>query len=545
MRLIQNLAGALAVTLAAGELRAQTSPPAAATTFNLTADQPGKLSFIGSGTPELFAREVNESFQGVLKYNYFSRQDGAFPPGFVQASPTGQPWHGTMWSRDAGAFLRELVFWGYYAHASQMAQCLMDFTKTNQAGFISIPRYFAPKHGRESGTELDGHSAIIIGLAALWQRLPPEDPFRLRLYAFLHQPSSPVRYLHHELEHHPLIAGTGEFGEGGPKGLCDNVVQNNLSALALLSAANMEDAAGDHTTAQLWRADAQILFHNIEKYLVDSDGAWIWCIDPTTLKPDPAVVLRPVNIGFGGFNGVFCMSADVLGLDSSDWPWPGAVEHGEKTFAKLLAFPSRREQFEKYGIWPQFNVIHAGLLTGPSYGQGYALQTMLLSDKLAMAGHGLDFLAQTTFTSPGIDFGNGRLSPYYFYERMYSPDAVGKTELAVGCGPLNLVNVAEPLKIARLILGVDDTSLNEVRIIPRLPPGWSGFRAENWPIRTRQGMVRADLSFDRTNGVATIHLQVASGQTIPSLAVRLPAENQPVWKHQTNVKEIRLESTTP
>jgi hypothetical protein len=191
------------------------------------------------------------------------------------------------------------------------------------------------------------------------------------------------------------------------------------------------------------------------------------------------------------------------------------------------------------------NYTHKGLLTSPSYGQGYALQDMLLFDKLDMADHGLDFLAQGTYKAPNIIFSfreyhYGRLSPYYFYERMYSPDALGKMELTAGCGPLNLVNVSEPLKVARLIAGIDDTSLQEVRIIPRLPPSWTGYRLENWPIRTSSGIVRADVSFERKNGTINFGLQVKQGGSIPKLAVRLPGTKVPVWKYEKHVEKIKF-----
>jgi hypothetical protein len=538
MKLLQTAVITLAAGLLSGELQAQTTFPTEST-FNLRADQPGRIVFSGSKTAELFAKEVDESFKGVLEHSYVSQTDGKFPSGFVNASPAQQPWTGTMWTRDAGAFLRELVAWGYYEHARQTAQCLMDFVGTNREGFIAFPRYFAPKNGRESGTEMDGHAAIIIAMVSLWERLPEEEPFRARLYGFLHQENSPVRYIHHELENHPLIAGSGEFGGGDPKSLHDNVVQNNLCALALLSAANMEEQAGDRVTAKLWRKDADKIFHSMEKYLVDENGSWIWCIEPTTLKPDTKVLKKAVNVGFGGLNGVACMSSDVFGFEPSDWQWQGAVTHGKKTFDELYSFPLRKAQFEKYGMWPQFNLIHDGLLTGPSYGQGCALQTMLLFDKLDMAGHALGFLAQATFDAPGITFNPPRLSPYYFYERLYSPDAQGKGDLSVGCGPLNLVNVAEPLKVARLIVGMDDTSLKQVSIIPRVLADWSGYSVENWPIRTSHGVVRADFSFERKNGEAVFHLKVKEGQSVPKLAVRMPGKSKTVWKRESNVKEIQ------
>jgi hypothetical protein len=515
--------------------------------FNLAADQPGRLTFFGSDTADLFTKEVDESFKGALALDYVSMPDGKFPPGFLNASPAGQPWYGTMWTRDAGTFMRELVFWGYYARACQVAQCVMDFVGTNSEGFIAFPRYIDPQPGRSSGSEMDGQASTIIAMVALWQRLPADDPFRARLYAYLHQKSSPVRGIHYFLEHGPLVPGSGEFGGGRHDD--DNVVQNNLCALALISAAQMEDEAGDHATAELWRKDTSTLFHNIGRYLVNDKGAWIWNIDPKTMKPNRTDVDSAANSGSGGLNGVVSMSADVLGFDPAAWPWQGALVHGKKTFEELYNFPLRKEQFEKYGIWPQMNYTHKGLLTSPSYGQGYALQYMLLFDKLAMAGHGLDFLTQATYRSPDIIFSfrtyhYGRLSPYYFYERMYSPDAKGKIEMTAGCGPLNLVNVAEPLKVARLIAGVDDTSLKVVRIIPRLPPTWTGYYLEDWPILTSHGLVRADITYEKNEEVVTFILMVKQGGKIPRLAVRLPGKKSAVWKHAKSVQNLKLISDT-
>lgn len=523
------------------------SPAPRLRTFDLEADAPGRLEFEGSDSAVLFSKEIAQSFKGTLQLDFVSKPGGRFPPGFLNASPVGQPWYGTMWTRDAGTFMRELVFWGYYQHACQVAQCIMDYVGTNSDGFYAFPRYLDPQQGRVSGTEMDGQAASIIAMVALWQRLPHDDPFRSRLYHFLHQNSSPVRGIHNFLEQGPLVPGSGEFGGG--KGHDDyNVVQNNLCALALLSAAKMEDEAGDHAVAATWRKDAGKIFRNIQKYLVNDRGSWIWGIDIKTMKPNRTDADSAANSGGGGLNGVVCMSADVLGFDPSDWPWQGALVNGRKTFDELYTFPLRKEQFVKYGIWPQMNFTHKGLLTSPSYGQGYALQDMLLFDNLGMAGHGLDFLAETTYKSPGMIFSLNqyhyqRLSPYYFYERMYSPDAAGKIELTAGCGPLNLVNVAEPLKVARLIAGVDDTSLTEVKIMPRVPPSWSGYHMENWPIRTRQGVVRADISFERHGRNVRFNIQVGQGGTIPRLAVRLPAGNGMVWKYQNDVKEFESNSS--
>jgi hypothetical protein len=527
------------------QLRAESvslSEPASA--FNLQADQPGQLTFFGSDSAGLFTKEVSESYKGMLELDYVAKSDEKFPAGFLSASPIGQPWYGTMWTRDAGTCMRELVQWGYYQHACQVAQCVIDSVGTDSNGFIAFPRFIDPQGGRQNGSEMDGQTATIIAMAGLWQRLPAEDPFRARLYEFLHNPSSPVRGLDHFVAVGPLVPGSGEFGGG--KGHDNyNVIQNNLSALALLSAANMEDEAGDHATAKKWRKDAKALFHNIEKYLVNRKGAWIWGIETNTMQPNHTDVDSAANSGGGGINGVICMSADVLGFNPADWPWQGAVIHGKKTFDQLYAFPPRKEQFEKYGIWPQMNFAHKGLLTSPSYGQGYALQDMLLLEKLDMADHGLNFLAQGTYHATNLVWKLNkdqyeRRSPYYFYERMYSPDAAGKMELTAGCGPLNLVNVSEPLKVARLIAGVDDTSLDKVQIIPRLPASWSGYHMENWPVATSHGVARVDISCEKKDGHVNFTLHTRQGVIIPKLTVRLPGQKKPVWKSQKNVEDFNF-----
>ncbi len=535
-----------------GTLRAQrTASPQSVVPFNLKSDHPGKIAFLGSKTAVLFTKEIDASFKGVLARDFVSMPGGKFPPGFLNASPAGQPWYGTMWTRDAGTFMRELVFWGYYAHACQVAQCVMHFVGKNRHGFIAFPRYFSPKKGRQNGTEMDGQASTIIAMVALWQRLPPQDPFRARIFHFLNQKSSPMRGIAYFLKHGPLVPGSGEFGGGNHNAY--NVVQNNLCALAFISAANMDDQAGDHATAIRWRKDATILFHRITKYLINKKGSWIWNINPQTLKPNKTDTDSATNSGTGGLNGVVSMSADVLGFNPATWPWQGAYVNGRKTFEAMYNFPPRKKQFNKYGIWPQMNYIHKGLLTSPSYGQGYALQDMLLLDKLAMAGHGLHFLAWTTFKSPHEIFSfrkwhYGRLSPYYFYERLYSPDAYGKILMTAGCGPLNLVNVSEPLKVARLIAGVDDTSLKVVRIIPHLPPTWTGYRMKNWPMLTSHGVVRADISLARKDGVVKFALHVIQGGTIPRLTVWLPGKQRTTGiyrDHFENVKNLEFTAVSP
>jgi len=528
----------------------------AGSSHNLENDPPVSLRFYGSPDADLLTREFEESFQGVLRKNFVGKSANGFPAGFVGASPRGQIWGGTMWSRDDGTFLRELVMRGYYEHAALLAECLMSLVGKNQEGFYSFPMFFTGSQPGtvdwppgmtataepvvpRSGTELDGTASIVIGMVLLWERLPGGHPTRNHIQGFLFQDASPVNYLRSCLKNQPLVPGSGEFGGGmGSPGDYYNVVQNNLSMLALLAAANMAEESGCRGLAEDDHRLAAKVRDNMEKYLVDQDGGWLWCIDPKTLKPDPAVNDSEANRGFGGLNGVASMYSDVLGFEPLTSSWQG-IEHGEKTFDRLYHTPLREQQFQKYGIWTQFDVLAGGLLASPAYGQGYALQTMLLYDKLDMADKALSWLANATYR-PVPEYKLHRDSPYYFCERTYSPDAVGKIPLEEGCGALNLVCVTEPLKVSRLLLGVDDSALLSVRIIPRIPSSWKGVEASNWPIRTRRGIARAEIRFERQRTGAQLTLKLASGQQIDDLKVRMPSANGYTWREQKQVTTVHF-----
>jgi hypothetical protein len=71
-----------------------------------------------------------------------------------------------------------------------------------------------------------------------------------------------------------------------------------------------------------------------------------------------------------------------------------------------------------------------------------------------------------------------------------------------------------------LILGVDDSRADEVRLVPRVPPSWTGVNAANWPIRTAAGVVRADIQVRREGDAQRVTLTVAGGKRLPRLAIR-------------------------
>ncbi|HNC25053.1 MAG TPA: hypothetical protein PLU52_12690 [Opitutaceae bacterium] len=509
----------------------------------LDADRPGRLVFSGSPEADLFTREVAESFAGVLAQTFIrQRTADGYPPGFVRASVPPRPWWDTMWTRDAGTFLRELVAWGYLEHAALVARCLIEGVARNEAGFHAFPERLYP--GRpEAGDEVDGTAAIVIGMVHLWRHLPPGHPMRASLYEFLHEAASPVRHLQARASEQGLIAGTGEFGPGcGVDGYYCSCVQNHLAALALRAVAQLEAATGAPDLANAYRTSAEALERKMLASMRYPDGSWMWGVRPDTHLPDARVLEEPVNRGTGLHNGVASMYPDACGLDPLLASWPLAATC-EATFDRLLRAPLRHQQFFTHGFWPQWDPpFRGGLSSGPSYGEGYALQTMLLFDRLDLADRSLRWLARATYDAPPAPaYRLDRPSRFFFYERTYSPDALGKVELEEGCGALNLVNVSEPLKVARLMLGVDITADQEVRLAPRLPACVRRIVAEDWPLLSEGRVVRARLALTRNlDGSIGLECEASAGEAIRRLAVRHGTRERSRYETFTDVRRLQV-----
>jgi len=99
----------------------------------------------------------------------------------------------------------------------------------------------------------------------------------------------------------------------------------------------------------------------------------------------------------------------------------------------------------EHGIWTQFDVLAGGYLTVPRMGRATPCSRCFCSTGWKPPTVALRYLAQATFAPPK-EYVLHRDSPYWFYERLYSPDAVGRVTLEEGCGALNLVNVGRAIE---------------------------------------------------------------------------------------------------
>ncbi len=489
-----------------------------------------KLNFYGSETAELFSRELEESLEGVI--DRLMVTDPSSPSkGFLSACLPGAFWAGTMWTRDSGAFLRELVLWGRLKEARLLAEALIRSVSINERGYRMFPeRYYEGEVA--CGTELDGTAAILIGISLLYRALPEGDPTKEILRRFLLDDTSPVFGILNELEGRLLLAGSGEFGGGcGIGGEYCNITQNNLIHLALRAATLVYEDMNRQDTASLCRDAADKLSKNIMAHLVDEEGKWIWCIDPQTLLPDPKVLNEEVNKGCGLLNAPLAMSSDVYGLSLRGRFY--GYEPSVRQFDALYRSAPRGELFEKYGIWTQFDDMRPGS-TGSSFGQGYALQCMLLMGRMDMADKALSYLAHETY-SPIPEFKIERDSPYYFMERYYCPYTVEVDgELEAGEGALNVVSVAEPLKIGRMLAGFDNSG--EIPVLsPLLPSGVEGYDAEDVPFICHNRLYCADVTCRKVDDGLAVSIRGKNG-ILPALILKANGRKQSF----TDITEISV-----
>ncbi len=286
-----------------------------------------------------------------------------------------------------------------------------------------------------------------------------------------------------------------------------------------------------------------------------------WAVNATTFKPDPTVTDSEVNIGFGGLNGPLTYLADVgrvLPLhgsrhDAATNVMQSYIDRCVATFDALLAVPQRMQLFDEYGIWTQFDTFRGGCASGPSYGHGYALQAMLMMDRLHDAGRALTFLANVTYNN-GTGWGQVR-SPLYFYEQFVAPPVAGMAKL--GCGELNVVTVMEPLKAARLILGINDWAVGNVSFIPRVPPQWHAggslatVSADSWPVVVAVGVVaRVSIVYQQSIVGSSLSLTVSEGAVIPLIYARMysgvadDGAASWTWQHASNVSRWHVTTST-
>jgi len=432
-----------------------------------------KLEFFGDTYATLFTKQLDESLAGGLRENFVSEDEEGFPKGFLRASRKHNVWWDACWTRDAGSFIRELAVRGYLEEALACAEYLIDHVDKNEKGFYSFPMYYNRETPRGAGSEQDGTANIIMGLIELYLRLEDTD-IKCKIHAFLVNSASPINGIIAELQESELIIGSGEFGGGWcVDGLYYNVVQNFMIASALRLYYRYVEQDSEVIEA------ADRLHNSIKKYFI-ADEKFIWCLDENFIEAD--ISFSPHANGTADINGI--AGAFYDGFYEDKVMFNNQIRN---TTANLFCGQAYREHLYKtYGMMTFTNAFPSGHAeeyvanaSWMAYCECYFAETAVVLGDTEMLTKALRYIVgQTAYgghmpKSYTIDELMAQ-KHYWFSERNFSPEWTGQRD--EGCGSLNLINIAEPLRLARMIAGLNGTT----DITPVLPKGFSGFKATGY-----------------------------------------------------------------
>ena len=411
-------------------------------------------------------------------------------------------YYNQAWSRDLGRSLQELTELGYVGKAEHTADFAFRSARTwSENSSLTYKGSPLPPHWSRvidhpdfaQPFENDGHGLISLFIYKLWMRMPNRDAW---LRAHWSDVKAAGDWIPWQLDH-PQITGAADgvlytTGESaGGKGY--SVYPDDVCMTALEALAQMADSIGEMQSAELWKSTAEKMRKAIPaRYLVD-DAKYgrVWTLESAGW-PNKSTVLGPL-IFLADYNG--------FAPQDDDPAWRKA---NEAAYQRLI------DTYKPLGFY--------GWAMG--YGQGFVTQAALLLDRMKNVTPMLDWAAKE-IDDPRID---SFVSPEG--EQL---DPTGKYWYSTGdLG--NGVQEAEIVKMLRIVVGVDDDEPQRVRIMPRMPYGWSEIAVKKYPVLIeREGKTEtAHLQYDLRRGAGSMSLEISADRPLGEVAMRLgPFEKEP------------------
>lgn len=401
----------------------------------------------------------------------------------------------TSWCRDMGRSLGELAEMEYTNEALRCADyCLRsarlweDKSAPKFHGQLYPPHWsrIANRPNAAPPYENDGHGLVTMFLYKLWQRLPDRDEWLRQRWPDVKAAGDWILWQFD----HPEISGatngvmhtTGECAGGnGYSVYGDYICMDALRALA-----QMADSIGENESAGRWRARADKMQAAMaERYVInDPKYGQVWTLDYAGW-PCKGTVLGPLIV-----------AADYQGFAPED-------DNASWRPVNIAAYQRLLDTYRPFGFY--------GQATG--YGQGFVTQSALLLDRMDDATKMLDWVAKEIY-DPRFDC--------FIVPEGVQIDPAGRYWFRAGdLG--NGVQEAEILKTLRLVIGVDDTQSDRLRLFPRMPFGWTEIAVEKYPVLLeREGkMETAFLRYKLVRSGNRMKLTIASSKETGPVAMRL------------------------
>jgi hypothetical protein len=411
-------------------------------------------------------------------------------------------YYGDAWSRDLGRTMQELTELGFLAKTTPTADFAFRSARTwAQSPALKYNGTSLPPHWNRvinhpdfaQPFENDGHGLIALFIYKLWQRVPNRDAW---LRARWPDVKAAGDWIPWQFDHADITGAkggvlytTGESAAG--KGY--SVYPDAVCMTALEALAQMADSIGETQSATLWRDRAAKMRQAIPVRYVITDPRYgqVWTLDYAGW-PNQSTVLGPL---------IFL--ADYRGFAPQDDD-PSWRPVNTAAYQRLI------DTYRPFGFY--------GWAMG--YGQGFVTQAALLLDRMKDVTPMLNWTARETYDAEIHSF---------VVPEGAQVDPTGRYVFRTG-DQGNGVQEAEIVKIFRLLIGVDDNQPQRLRILPRLPYGWSEIAISKYPAFVEQNENRkaAMLRYDLRRTGRSLSLDISADRPLGPVSMRLgPFEKQP------------------
>lgn len=455
------------------------------------------LSFSGSEEAELFSRQLATSL-------FFMRHYLVDRTGVGYSSLPGGNL-GAISDRDFGLLLQELATWGAQDEARRLASQIPRRASIMRETF------------NRTGQMSLGYPTLLIGMHELWRHMEGDrNNFLRRIWlSSVHQPVTDL-ITNMGRNPHSLVEATGELGV--PPGESASTLAMALaSRAALIRASEMAETIGQ--TSDRWQREAQRLNTQISRHLIAPTGGL------SIYSPRP----YPESYGIPAQDSVQALvnqNAWLYGLYRTGKPvlYNGDIRVFDTPY--VLAGTPFFPDAEGYHLSDQqrlaaqttlnYLYIVSPLLQGGQRSflasnildynnsdvQLWTAYTALMIDNFTIGSRMLDAYIRYTFDEyamiPDDPRADIEISPYTFEHKLNS--GPHGENLGASGDDLNVMTSTLAMRTARLILGLDDSSLDIVRLSPRLPDNWSQVQTQAWPLAhqlDRANSTKVDLRYSR------------------------------------------------
>lgn len=341
--------------------------------------------------------------------------------------------------------------------------------------------------------ETDGHGLLMLSRWRAWAKAGRTKEWIESRWEAIHEAAEWIPWCldnpQLSLSEHGLLYSESEAGMEMESLYC-----NVPCYFGLLAYAEMAEVAGRTDFAGRWRAQAQRLLDAIDTYFPATLAPWgdVWDREKVTGNEKgwgPSAAMVPI-----------LEAMELYGYDPVSRLPPGWADRTRRTYDMLSA---------------QRNPRYCEPAT-LGYGQGFMTQSALLLDQMQDA-------TQMTAWMARLCFAPRQPHPYRVPEcvMMKSDGSMWARRGDLGNG----FQMGEVLMACHILLGIDDFDAGKLKLMPRLPIGWTGVNVHKWPVQVlssgKSEMVMLAMELTRDKDCHRCDWRLSVDKPVDKVSVRL------------------------